>query len=180
MKLSDTAKAAACCLSAGWAAVAGTGCTGGELAGTGPPSDANAARLGTSTFDLVVVDFQACADPTLLPVFSVPAAEKPVSKETVRRAELSASKLRAGMPEEEADAILRADGLSSSISIGCSCGWSKSYPLAEGADLVLEVEPMRFVASGAWTDGIVVSAQVMSGTNVLADVELKGGPERTP
>lgn len=92
----------------------------------------------------------------------------------------AAQELRVGMREEQADKILQARGLGLSGRLGCSHGWGKFYSLADGTSLVLEIKPKSFRPDGAWVDGILESAHIQSGTNILTRISLKQEAGKKP
>ncbi len=75
-------------------------------------------------------------------------------------------RLTLNMTEERAKTFLQKNGLGFSFSFGDSFGWADCFPLTNGGNLVLRVEPKRFRPDGAWKDGLLKAVYIGSNDTV--------------
>ena len=92
------------------------------------------------------------------------------------RAKQLAAHLRLNMPEEWAKTFLRRNGLGFSLSFGDSFRWVDCFPLTNNTTFVLEIEPRKFRADGAWKDGRLKAASIRSNDVTLISFSLTNAP----
>src|SRR5262249_15590398 len=63
-----------------------------------------------------------------------------------------ASRLKAGMWQEDVEKQLSTNGLKDSFGVGAQVGWNRNYGLSDGSSLVLDYKARALSTNGIWGD----------------------------
>ena len=89
----------------------------------------------------------------------------------------AASRLRAGMWQEDVEKQLSTNGLSGGIGTGAQAGWNWCYGLSDGSCLVLDYRMRALSTKGLWGQyGILQNACITSNSVTIAQIALPKGP----
>lgn len=87
-----------------------------------------------------------------------------------------ASRLKVGMREETVEKILTTNGLTGSLKVGCSHGWTSAFILSDGCSLALDIAPKQARADGAWADGLLRAADITSNGVKIVSITFTNAP----
>lgn len=101
--------------------------------------------------------------------------ESPNKVDRIQAAKI-ASQLSVGMQEEAAEKFLSRNGITNSLKLGCSHGWTSVFILSDGCILALDVAPKQAGADGAWAGGLLRAADIQSNGVKIVSIILTNAP----